>query len=331
MFDLIKAKMSNMLISSRILGKIMRRDLETIEGIENDLKQLDELQAQGIKQGNVSIVQDSTKKIIKDLVLYFKKDFEIEKKDQVYLARIIDDLKEKTKLISKDIKIEDKVIFDDKIISSEAGKNLLKQYGFENKEEILTKTKETLEKIQKLIDDEFKEIDSKLLEFTRLSIDQKRENHKLRDTIIGLFKNYQAKVDARILKRIANEEKKVMDTVSEELKAFTKLGGNIDTLPKLKLYLKILDSLGKDGSKLQKMLVKIIKASSFVFRYAVFRYFRGIDRMLRIEETEKQLKQEGFPPGPLAELEKRESSLSSYIKKKARTERRIASQEKRAA
>ncbi|PLW79561.1 hypothetical protein C0585_07245 [Candidatus Woesearchaeota archaeon] len=291
--------LQTMLKSSKRLAKIIKKDEKAvskdIELVEHLYKDLEET---AIPEGDTDLTEQDIKKFLHILLHGFEKDFEIEKFIEAYLGRVEDDISDVEKDIVKDGKDVDGLKIN---VSPELLKGTLRNYsefGF-NKVSSVDEFKKKLKDSLKLIFDKEEElkkaIDTELSQLAVLARQQSREKKTLNQQLFTLLKDFKAKSEARALRRQANQEDKAVDEIESDLKEVDKLlGKNISSADNLKKLCDLIVGLVPKIKDESKLIKDIIDESLFIFKFAVYLFFKLDGETEKLEGVFSDIISKGF-------------------------------------
>ncbi|OVE75093.1 hypothetical protein BVX95_00175 [archaeon D22] len=319
-----QSKLKHTFHSSKKIGKLIFKKEKLIKKYLLTLSDLfKELDSKDKTEG----LTKETDEHLTEMEIYekeaFKTDLEIEEDDQVYLNRMAQDLESEEDHFKKALSHVEQITFQD-VTADQIGK-VLKINNPSNlkyvREQIKAKLAKLFEHEEHLIEElraEFKSIE-------KLARAQERDNEGLRTQVISMFSSMQVKIDAKVLKKLANEEDKDVKHIEDNLDSLDKIlthgVKNEKDLVELGKILRMVEMLEEHQDHI---VHKVIKASFFIYKYAVYLFFK-ISRMLEKFEWElTDIEGKGFNEGLMKKHKAAAAEIKEFVDKVITASRHLA-------
>jgi len=241
-----------------------------------------------------------------------------------------DDISDVEKDIVKDGKDVDGLMIN---LSPELLKGTLRNYsefGF-NKVSSVDEFKKKLKDALKMIFDKEEElkkaIDTELSQLAVLARQQSREKKTLNQQLFTLLKDFKARSEARALRRQANKEDKAVDEIEDNLHELDKLlKKNISSADNLKKLCDLVVGLVPKIKDESKLIKDIIDESLFIFKFAVYLFFKLDEETEKLEGVFSDIISKGFDEDKGRVLSEELSRLKNWRDSQIKHMRRLSRQ-----
>ncbi|MFO7711480.1 MAG: hypothetical protein R6V53_06950 [Candidatus Woesearchaeota archaeon] len=289
MFELMKARLSTILLTNR---RKARRERRAIKDQEKEIKKLEEEKKQleqDIETGDVEAVKKDFENFLEEYKKAIEDSFQIESTNLLFATSEGEEIKEQEENMEK-IKRVILKLPDDIYPIKYKGKSI------KNKEELQkelgSKFQSCVKKLKEIHDAEKQTIGT----ITKQILDQSRDMQHLRDEIYSNLAQYNTEQATQWLRRNIKGLLKDMDRVLKEEKSIEKM--HLVDGKSVKKLLEEMDALEKEESQEQKDLYRAFQMESLINLWGIYEYFELINKYGH-EYVEKtllpKLKQEGYP------------------------------------
>lgn len=308
----------------RLATKILKDERDVAKDQQHINNHYTSLQNVFIPKGDSKETEKALKDSIKELKDGFFKNFEIEKLVEIYDKRQLD-------LMHKDDKEFNENIHDLKSLKIKSGLisnpgtqkvlNDMKHFNFKGckseddfRKELyhaLTRLFQQEQKIEKTVEDQIKKE-------SKLSHDQRWDRDRLRSLVIGIAKVFNAKHQARLLRKGANKEKDFLTHIEdslEELDKIIKKKEGITETKEIEKVMKLITEIVENEEGEIKVTKVIMVASEYIFRFAIYTYFKLEELLEQYKNTVFDVKKKGFNLEKVHEFDIKREELTKDIHK----------------